>query len=137
MERRIWRIPATNSKSGKVRGVPLNDSALEVLSRQDTKDYFEYVFVNRRTGKPYRNLQRVWDRLRRKAGLPHFRIHDCRHAFCSNLVSNGRTLYEVQILAGHSSPRTTQRYAHLSTKALQEASAVAADVIKKAMKETA
>ena len=37
-EHRVWRIPATNSKSGKVRSVPLNDSALDILSQLDTKD---------------------------------------------------------------------------------------------------
>lgn len=30
-DNRVWRIPATNSKSKKIRAVPLNDSALEVL----------------------------------------------------------------------------------------------------------
>ena len=31
------------------------------------------------------------------------------------------TLYEVQQILGHSDPKVTMRYAHLSTKALQEA----------------
>ena len=137
MEHRVWRIPATNSKSGKVRSVPLNDMALEVLSRQDTKDEFEYAFINKQTKQKYVTIQKVWDRLRKKAGLPFFRIHDCRHFYCSQLVSNGRTLYEVQKIAGHSSPRTTMRYSAISTKALQEASSVAADVLKENMKETA
>jgi integrase len=136
VERRVWRIPATNSKSGKVRAVPLNNSAIEVLSRQDTKDNFEHVFVNKQTGKPYTTIQKVWNRLRKKAGLPHFRIHDCRHFYCAQLASNGRTLLEIQRIAGHASPRTTLRYAHVSTKALQEAS-TAADVLKEVMKETA
>jgi integrase len=133
MEHRTWRIPATNSKSGKVRSVPLNDMALEVLSRQNTKDEFKYVFINRQTKNKYVTIQKVWDRLRKKAGLPFYRIHDCRHFYCSQLVSNGRTLYEVQKIAGHSSPRTTMRYSAISTKALQEASSVAADVLKENM----
>ena len=66
IERRVWRVPQSNSKSGKVRAVPLNDTALDVLSRQDTKDEFEYVFINRKTGQPYTTIQKVWNRLRTK-----------------------------------------------------------------------
>ena len=60
-------------------------------------------------------------RLRRSAGLPFLRIHDLRHQYASFLVNSGRTLYEVQQILGHSDPSVTQRYAHLSSKALQDA----------------
>lgn len=63
----------------------------------------------------------VWSRLRREAGLPHLRIHDLRHQYASFLVNSGRTLYEVQQILGHSDPSVTQRYAHLSSRSLQEA----------------
>ena len=33
---KVWRIPATNSKSKKMRSVPLNDSAIAVLGQLDT-----------------------------------------------------------------------------------------------------
>ena len=97
IDRCVWRIPATNSKSGKVRAVPLNETSLSVLSmQQDTEDgdtdEHDFVFINRQTGKPYTTIQKVWDRLRRKADIAFFRIHDCRHFYCSQLVSNGRTL---------------------------------------------
>ena len=55
------------------------------------------------------------------AGLPHLRLHDLRHQFASFLVNDGRTLYEVQAILGHSSSKVTERYAHLSTKTLQDA----------------
>jgi integrase len=130
-ERRVWRIPATNSKSGKVRPVPLNDTALEVLSKQNTKDEFEHVFINRQTGKPYTTIQKVWNRLRNKADLGHVRCHDLRHQYASMLVNSGRTLYEVQQILGHSTSKVTQRYSHLTTATLQNASATAAAQIKK------
>jgi len=55
------------------------------------------------------------------ADLPNLRIHDLRHQFASHLVNSGRSLYEVQQILGHSDPSVTQRYAHLSTRMLQEA----------------
>jgi len=137
VEHRVWRIPATNSKSGRVRSVPINDTALEVLSRQDTRDDFEHVFINRQTGLPYTTIQKVWERLRRKAGLEHVRIHDLRHSYASMLVNSGRSLYEVQQILGHSNPKVTQRYSHLSTATLQHAAGSAADRIREAMKKSA
>lgn len=130
---RVWRIPASNSKSKKVRSVPLNDAALEVLNRLDTQ--VEYLFINRKTGKAYTTIHKVWERIRKAAKLPHLRIHDLRHQYASFLVNSGRTLYEVQHILGHSDPMVTQRYAHLSTKSLQDAAGSAADVINRAMKK--
>jgi site-specific recombinase XerD len=51
--------------------------------------------------------------------LPHLRIHDLRHSFASALVNEGVPLFDVQELLGHSSIKTTQRYAHLSKERLQ------------------
>jgi len=120
-DNKVWRIPAMTSKSKKVRSVPLNASAIEVLDRLDTEDEFEWLFVNRKTRKPYVTIHKVWERLRAEAGLPQLRIHDLRHQYASFLVNSGRTLYEVQQILGHSDPTITQRYAHLSSRSLQDA----------------
>ncbi len=129
IEHRVWRIPARNAKSGKMRAVPLNDTALEVLMSLETEGH---LFINRRTGKPYTTIHKVWEQIRNEAGLSHLRLHDLRHQFASFLVNGGRTLYEVQMILGHSDPTVTQRYAHLSTEALQEAANSAAAAIGRA-----
>jgi integrase len=130
IDRRVWKIPASNSKSKRIRSVPLNNSAIEVLHQLDTQAQFDHVFINRQTGERYKTIAKVWGRLRRKAGLPHLRIHDLRHQYASFLVNSGRSLYEVQQILGHSDPSVTQRYAHLSTQALQEAANSASVMIK-------
>jgi integrase len=131
---RLWRIPASNSKSKKIRSVPLNDTALEVIEQrqQKNKDDSPYLFVNPATGKPFTTIQKPWDRIRKAAGLPHLRIHDLRHQYASFLVNSGRSLYEVQQILGHSDPMVTQRYAHLSTKTLQDAANSASNLIDQA-----
>lgn len=118
---RVWYIPAANSKSKKGHSVPLNAAAIEVLDGLNTEGRHDHLFINRTTKKPYTTIHKVWERLRLAAGLPHLRVHDLRHTYASLLVNSGRTLYEVQHILGHSDPSVTQRYAHLSTKALQEA----------------
>lgn len=120
-EKRVWRIPASNSKSKRMRVVPLNDSAMDVINQLDTKGKYDHLFINKKREKPYVSISKIWEELRDKAGLPHLRIHDLRHQFASFLVNAGNTLYTVQQILGHSDPSVTQRYAHLSTKALQEA----------------
>ncbi len=137
IETRVWRIPATNSKSRKVRVIPLNTSAINVLNEVGGADTNEYIFTNPKTGKPYVNVNKIWLKLRREAGVPKLRLHDLRHQYASFLVNSGRTLYEVQKILGHSNPSVTERYAHLSTKTLQAASDCASDMILNAMQSKA
>jgi site-specific recombinase XerD len=49
------------------------------------------------------------------------RFKDLRHSFASALVQAGVDLYTVQKLMAHSTPRMTQRYAHLAPRNLQDA----------------
>ena len=135
-DKRVWRIPASNSKSKRMRPVPLNDTAIEVLNQLDTEGQYEYLFINKKTKKPYVNIAKVWERLRVKAGLPHLRCHDLRHQAASNLINSGSSLYIVQQILGHSDPSVTQRYSHISMKTLNDASDNASAIIKSAMKLT-
>jgi integrase len=125
IEARSLRVDAIRSKSKKSRTIILNDSAMWVLEQLPSRGKSEYLFpspVYAKRGKdlPYTNITRAWYRLRKLAGVK-IRIHDLRHGFASMLVSGGRSLYEVQMLLGHSDPKVTMRYAHLSSKTLQEA----------------
>jgi len=128
-QNKVWRIPAANSKSKRVRSVPLNDAALGVIEGLGVEEKDHFLFVSEKTGEPLKYVHKVWERLREKAGLPELRIHDLRHQFASFLVNSGRTLYEVQKILGHSSASVTERYAHLSSASLMEAANAAAVMI--------
>ena len=128
-ETRVWKIPASNSKSKRIRSVPLNDAALEVLGQLGTEGKYDNLFINTKTKKPLVNVHKVWGRLRAQAGMDWLRIHDLRHSYASFLVNSGRTLYEVQQILGHSDAKVTERYAHLSSKTLQEAANTASVII--------
>ena len=132
-ETRVWRIPASNSKSKRVRSVPLNDAALDVLDQLGTEGQSPFLFVSDKTGERLGYVHKVWDRLRNTAALPKLRLHDLRHQYASFLVNSGRSLYEVQKILGHSSHSVTERYAHLSSKSLMDAANTASVIIKGAM----
>ena len=114
---KIWRIPM--SKSGRARHVPISD-ALALLLESIPKTC-EWVFANPKTLKPFTSFFYSWDTARRQAGLDDVRVHDLRHSFASFLVNNGRSLYEVQRILGHTQIKTTQRYAHLDQNSLLSA----------------
>ena len=125
MEGRALKVDAIRSKSKRSRSIPLNDSAMWVVAQLNSRDKSDYLFpspVFAKDGKdlPYTNITRAWYRIQKLSGIK-IRAHDLRHGFASMLVSGGRSLYEVQQILGHSDPKVTMRYAHLSSKTLQEA----------------
>lgn len=133
LDKRIWLIPASNTKSRRSRPCPISQHALDVLNQLDTQGDYEHLFINKRTKLPYVNIAKVWGRLRVKAGLPKLKLHSLRHQFASLHVSSGASLFIVQQLLGHANPITSMRYSHLSIKALQEASLGASAIITGAM----
>lgn len=134
VENRLWIVPHESSKSKRLRSIPLNDSALEVLQQIDRKESDVYVFTNRKTGTRFVNVFKPWNRIRTKAGVPFLRMHDLRHMYASYCVNNGRTIYEVSQLLGHADTRTTVRYAHLSSKTLMEAANSVSDKLSEVMR---
>jgi len=131
LEKGLWTIPASTAKSKKSRTVPLNDSALWVLAEAEKMEKFDAIFANPATGKPFTTITRVWYRLRKAAGIGQMRIHSYRHQFADLVISSGRSLYDVQVLLGHSDPRVSQRYARLSMHTLKEAANTASLIVPK------
>lgn len=131
LEKGLWTIPASTAKSKKSRTVPLNDSALWVLAEAAKMKRFDAIFANPETGKPFTTITRVWYRLRKAAGIEKMRIHSTRHQFADLVISSGRSLYDVQVLLGHSDPRVSQRYARLSMNTLKEAANTASVIVPK------
>jgi integrase len=117
------------SKNGHPRYIQLNSSAIDLLRSVPRTDANPYIFPALTTGKPMPHLFFPWDRIRKRAALQDFRLHDLRHSFASFVINDRGDLYEVQKLLGHSNPRTTQRYAHLSREKLAQAAEVMASVV--------
>src|SRR5574344_983899 len=122
----LWTIPIT--KNGKKRSVPRTPPLLELL--ESIPKQSKYLFASPKTKKPYVSIFNSWNTARIKAGLPEVRIHDLRHTYASALVNAKCSLYEVQMLLGHSTAKMTQRYAHLSNESLMKAASMAGRLVK-------
>jgi site-specific recombinase XerD len=137
LENRVIRITAQNSKSRSMRSIPLNSGAVDILRKQAliTQD-LGFCYVNFQSGKRYTTISKVFQRIKERARV-NIRLHDLRHNFASMLINDGCTLYEVQQILGHSNPKVTQRYAHLTAKTLEAAANCASNRIDDVMKGTA
>jgi len=118
----LWTIPLT--KNGKKRILPITKS-LQTILNQIPKDKTPYLFASPLTLKPYISIYQSWNSARTKANLKEVRMHDLRHTYASALVNAKCSLYEVQVLLGHSTAKMTQRYAHLSNESLMNAASCA------------
>ncbi len=125
VERRILTVPASSSKSGKTRHIPLSDAALRILARVPRVGS-PWVFPGTDPAKPVADLKKAWMRVKLRAGIePSFPLHSLRHTYASRLVGQGRSLYEVGQLLGHATVSMTARYAHLAPQRLVEAANLA------------
>jgi len=110
-DHRCLRLP--DSKTGP-KDVQIGALALKVLEDMPRFQDNPYVFPGRSADNGWKDLQRSWDIIRKKAGIPDVRIHDLRHTFASVAVNMGEALPMIGKLLGHSQLKTTERYAHVA-----------------------
>jgi integrase len=117
LQRQTVRFRKT--KNGKIQMVPISGAALVIL--------LEAKLLLREGSKVFPlkskwSIDRAWRRIRKRAGLSDFHLHDLRCSFASTACSAGVDLFTVSKLLGHSSVVITQqRYATLFDSALRSA----------------
>ena len=109
-ERGCLHLPQTKTGPKKVT---LSAWAIEFLTSLPMVDNNPYVLPGTRPGQHFVALDRAWQRLRRRAGLPGVRIHDLRHSYGATGAGLGQSLLLIGKQLGHRRAATTQRYAHL------------------------
>jgi integrase len=119
------RMTLLQTKSGRPRGVPINQDVYDALIALEPDS------AHRRTGRlfpPQRGAGRrgsqirvAFERALERAKITDFRFHDLRHTAASHLIMRGASLADVKEILGHSTMAMTLRYAHLSPAHLRSA----------------
>ena len=118
---------SVRGKGEKVRVVFLSEEAKECVRKylKTRKDMEEALFVDGRAKALHRitprDIQRHLKKYVALAGITSVVTpHTIRHAFATDLLSNGADIRSVQQLLGHSSIVTTQIYTHVTDAHLRE-----------------
>jgi site-specific recombinase XerD len=114
-------ISIRGGKGGKDRVTLLSERLLGEL-REYYRIYHpkEYLFEGQMGGRySSRSIQNVLHRSCRQARiLKPVTMHTLRHSFATHLLESGVNLRYIQSLLGHSSPKTTEIYTHVTTRAM-------------------
>jgi len=110
-------------KGGKDRTIML-PLALDASLRGYLKTYRPqtYLFESTVPGRPLsrRTFQILFRNAVDRCGISHVGgIHSLRHAFATHLLEAGTDLKMIQALLGHSSYKTTERYARVASQRLK------------------
>jgi integrase len=112
----IVSTAAARTKSGRWRRVPLSDAAKEALGVLLEK-YGKTGYVLPRITPE--SLSRNFLHNCASLGLPGS-LHSLRHTYAAHLVMAGVPLRTLQVLMGHASFKTTERYAHIGEDHLRD-----------------
>ena len=108
------------TKSKRVRTVPLNKKAQEILTRRKEIAETEFVFTLNHKPITQDSITKIFKRYVVRAKLnPKLSFHSLRHTFASWLVQRGVSIYQVSKLLGHSSVNVTAIYSHLQPDDLE------------------
>lgn len=101
-------VTVKQSKSGRVRHIPLNTAVVDALADLEDREGFVFTF----RGEQIETVRRSFLGAIERAGIRTCRFHDLRHTFATNLVLGGVDLVTVKELMGHADISMTMRYAH-------------------------
>ncbi len=108
-------ITIQESKSGKKRMLPMDDTVCETLKVLPSRFKKGYVFPSPvGEGKPLYDCRKQFSNAVKQAGIGNFRFHDLRHTFASHLVMSGVDPMTGKELLGHTTLTMTIRYSHLA-----------------------
>lgn len=117
LEQKTWRIPST--KAGRPHLLPLPTAAVEILKSLPRSS--EYVFPGTGASGHLTEAAKVWQRIRKRAGVPDARIHDLRRTLGSWLAAQGHSLPLIGKALNHSNVSTTLIYARLDLEPVRDA----------------
>lgn len=108
------------TKGKRVRTIPLNSKALEVLKSRYVNTTSKNVFLFQDHVMTQDFISRQFKKYVISAKLNNkLNFHSLRHTFATWLVKKGAPIYEVSKLLGHANIKTTEIYSHINPEDLR------------------
>jgi len=125
----VVNLPASVTKNGEPRGVPLTQRAKSIVVRLlDKAERNDMLFKHLK----YWTAENTWRRLRKAMNLEddkEFVIHCLRHTCATRLAQSGKVeLHMIGQMLGHKSWKMIKRYSHLIPNNLRGAISVLNEV---------
>ena len=112
-----------SGKGKKDRHIIISNNVIEHINNylKDRKEDSEYLFPSEKSHITVRMAQKVVNKSAKKAGIKkRVFCHALRSSFATHLLEAGTDIRVIQVLLGHSSISTTERYVKVSTEQLKK-----------------
>lgn len=115
-----WTKPTTKNRRPHVVPIPEELVPLLRLLKRSNPPDAKWMFWGQHPGRVWgrTSAQKMWESIRRKAGLSHLWLNDLRRSTASDLLNQGENLGVVQAQLGHRSLSQTAKYAYLAVAPL-------------------
>jgi integrase/recombinase XerD len=111
------QIRVNGGKGNKDRVTLLSVKAIEYLQNHKSSSEHGDQIIRGQNGGTYsaRSVNNIIKKAARLAGInKNVSAHTLRHSFATHLLERGTDLRYIQMLLGHESSKTTERYTHLT-----------------------
>jgi len=101
-------LEAKNTKTKKLRRIPINDDLQTVFDILRSRNGSEFVFTY--GGKRLKDILNGFSKACKRAKIDDLTFHDLRHVFATRLAKKRVRVETIQRILGHASITTTMRY---------------------------
>jgi integrase len=139
LDLRTWHLAETKTDP---YDVTLSPAALKVLEGRRSKipQSAKFVFPSYGATGHVVDLKKEWTKFRKRAAIPHIRVHDLRRTCGSYMSMAGISMRQIGAALGHSTQQATEIYSELAQEVVAEARAAGerkmAQMMKRAKKRT-
>ena len=117
-DRNLLSVTRSKTAEGEHRQIPLTARVRALFNERRMASGLIFTY----DGHPIRRPKTGWTGALRRAGLPHYRLHDLRHTFNSRLVEAGVIVDVRKALMGHSGGGDVHSiYTHIDVPVLRGA----------------
>lgn len=112
-----------SGKGNKDRMILLSDRLITELQEYlgNRKKLSEYIFSGWEERISKRSVQKIVNLAAKRANINKpVHTHSLRHSYATHLLESGVDIRKIQILLGHSSLSTTEKYTHVSNSELRK-----------------